>query len=61
MTEEGFALVSPGLYKNREGVLCVRMSEFLAAHNLPDAPEVRQVVLDNIKREFGNVPLKEID
>lgn len=59
--EEGLAPISPGLYKNKEGMLCVRMSEFLSAHNLPDAPEVRQAVLDNIKREFGNVPLKEIE
>jgi hypothetical protein len=59
--KEDLVQVSPGLYKNKEGTLCLRMGEFLAAHNLADAPEVRQAVIDNIKREFGSIPLKEID
>ena len=59
--EEELSQLSPGLYVDREGTLYVKMGEFLRAHQLPDRPEVRQAVRDQIAREFSNVPFKELE
>ena len=59
--EEKLKQISSGLYRDQEGALYIKWGEFLAAHNLPDSPEARHAVRENIKREFGNLTLKETD
>ena len=59
--DEKLREISAGLHQDQEGALYIRWGQFLAAHNLPDGPEVRQAVRENIKSEFGNVTLKEAD
>jgi len=59
--EEKLTKISPGLYRNLEGTLCLNWSEFLAAHSLLGSAEVRQAVREQIKREFGGESLKELD
>jgi hypothetical protein len=51
-----FRQIAPGLYVDDAGggwYLCV--SEFLAAQPLPDAPEVREVLLEEISLCFPEI------
>jgi len=59
--EEKRRQISAGLYSVQKGTLYIEWREFLAGHNLPDGPEVRQAVRENIYREFGSVKLEESD
>jgi hypothetical protein len=59
--EEKLTPISPGLYRDRKGALCLKWEEFLAAHGLPDGVEVRQAVREQIRLEFGVVAMKELD
>jgi hypothetical protein len=59
--DEELSQLSPGLYVDSKGALYLKMGEFLLAHHLPDLPEVRQAIRDEILREFGDVPVKELE
>ncbi len=59
--DEELSQLRPGLYVDKSGTLYVKMREFLAAHQLPDSPSVRRAVLEEIVRQFGNVPVKEME
>jgi hypothetical protein len=50
----------PGFYADSKGCIHVDMDEFLAAHGLPDAPELRAVIWDEIRDIFGGVEMVEI-
>ena len=52
--------ICPGFYVDAARSLYVDMKEFLAANGLPDAPELRLVILDEIRREFSGIPIQEI-
>ena len=43
-----------GFYFDREGVVYFDIAEFMAEHNLPDLPEVREVLMEELQREFGD-------
>ena len=64
MNKDDLQQIGPGLYTDEDRVVYVSLPEFLAAHKLPDQPEVRTAVLDQIQKEFsreGAATIREID
>lgn len=53
-------LLIPGFYTDDQGHLFLNMEKFLHEHGIPDAPEVRRVVWDEIKGVFGDLKIMEI-
>lgn len=49
--------LSGGFYTDDEGVIYVYMREYLARHNMPDTAEVRAAVLEQVRKEFGEVKI----
>jgi len=54
------APIIPGLYADRGGRLYLAMAEFLSAHVIPDSPEVRAVVWEEIRGVFGEIAVMEL-
>ena len=52
--------LSPGFYVDDLKALYFDMKEFLTVNGVPDAPEIRRVILDEIRREFLGTPIQEI-
>jgi hypothetical protein len=50
----------PGFYADRSGRLYLAMAEFLFAHGMPDSPEVRAVVWEEIRDVFGDIAVNEL-
>lgn len=48
--------LAAGIYTDGQ-VVYVDMREFLEEHQMPDCPEVREEVLAQARKEFGNVSL----
>jgi hypothetical protein len=55
-----FETLIPGFYADQEGHLYLDMREFLVAHGIPDAPEVRRVVWEEIGNIFADLEVIEI-
>jgi hypothetical protein len=55
-----FTPLIPGIYADGEGCVLLNMREFLAAHGLPDAPEMRAVIWEEIQEIFGDVEVIEM-
>ena len=50
-----FRRIAPGLYVDGTGGCYLCIGEFLAAQRLPDAPEVREVLLEEISLCFPEI------
>jgi hypothetical protein len=50
-----FRPIAPALYVDDAGGCYICVSEFLAAQRLPDAPEVREVLLEEISLCFPEI------
>ena len=50
----------PGIYADEQGCALLNMREFLAAYGLPDAPELRAVIWEEIREVFGDVEVVEM-
>ena len=50
----------PGIYADSSGRLYIAMAEFLLAHGMPDSPEVRTVVWEEIRDVFGEIAVREL-
>ena len=50
----------PGFYADDQGHLYLNMREFLTAHGMPDTPDFRTVVWDEIREIFADVEVIEI-
>jgi hypothetical protein len=50
----------PGVYTDGNGCVLLNMREFLAAHGLRDAPELRAVVWEEIQKIFGGIEVIEM-
>ena len=50
-----------GFYTDDEGVIYVYMREYLARHNMPDTPQVREAVLAHVREEFGDVKIEIVE
>ncbi|HZE79308.1 MAG TPA: hypothetical protein VE604_00320 [Candidatus Polarisedimenticolia bacterium] len=55
-----FTPLIPGIYAGGEGCVLLNMREFLAAYGLPDAPELRAVIWEEIQEIFGDVEVIEM-
>lgn len=53
-------LLIPGIYADHQGHLYLDMAKFLGEHGMPDAPEIRSVVWDEIREIFGDQEVIEI-
>jgi hypothetical protein len=54
-TRAEFRQIDPGLYVDDAGACCICISEFLAAHGIPDVLEIRQVLLEEIDLAFPEI------
>jgi len=50
----------PGFYTDDQGQLFLNMERFLHDHGMPDVPEVRRLVWDEIRDIFGDLNILEI-
>jgi hypothetical protein len=50
----------PGFYADGKGCILLNMHEFLSAHGLPDAPELRTVIWEEIHDIFGDLEVIEM-
>ena len=50
----------PGFYADGQGCVLLNMREFLEAYGLPDAPELRAVIWDDVREIFGEVEVFEM-
>jgi hypothetical protein len=60
MNDRKLTRIGPGIYMDETRALFVNVREFLVAQKLPDVPEVRQAVLEQIRRDFGGVGITEL-
>jgi hypothetical protein len=60
MDKQGLTRIGAGFYIDSERRIYFHVREFMAAHNLPDALEVRQAVWAEVRRSFGNVAVIEL-
>ena len=50
----------PGFYTDDQGQLFLNMERFLHDHGMPDVPEVRRLVWEEIRDIFGDLRIVEI-
>ena len=50
----------PGFYADSGGRLYLDMGEFLSVHGMPDSPQVRAVVWEEILDVFGDITVNEL-
>jgi hypothetical protein len=50
-----------GLYRDTKGTLYLYIYEFLRKHGMPDSPEVRAAVLQQIREEFGGIKIVVVE
>ena len=60
MDKEGLTRIGAGFYVDRDRRIYFRVREFLAAHHLPDTPEVRAEVWAQVRRDFGAIGVTEL-
>jgi hypothetical protein len=60
MDDSKLTRIGPGIYMDEARALFVNVSEFLVTQKLPDVPEVRQAVLEQIRHDFGGVEITEL-
>jgi hypothetical protein len=53
MKKDDLKTIGRGFYVDDDKRLYLDMKEFLAVHDLPDRPEVREAILQQVKDEFG--------
>lgn len=58
--KEHLTKIATGFYVNEKGALFVKVLEILQEFSLPDTAEVRQAIWEEIKRNFGTIPIHEI-
>jgi hypothetical protein len=60
MNKADLQRIGPGFYVDSNRSLYLDMKEFMTAHDLPDRPEVRQAILEQVKQEFGLSEVTEL-
>lgn len=60
MKKEDFQKIGAGLYVDSNRFLYLDVKELLTAHNLPDRPEVRQAIREQVKQEFSLSEVREL-
>jgi len=44
--------IIPGFYADEQGRLYLNIREFMSAHGMPDTPELRAIIWDEIREMF---------
>jgi hypothetical protein len=52
MRKDELQKIGVGLYRDERGSVYCDMQEFLTFHELPDKPETRQAVWEELERQF---------
>jgi hypothetical protein len=60
MKKENLEKICRGFYVDRDRALYIDMKELLTTHSLPDRPEVRQALLEQVRLEFGVIDVTEL-
>ncbi len=60
MGKKGLTRIGDGFYVDGEGKIYFQASEFLAAHHMPDTPEVREKVWAEVRHDFGAIGVTEL-
>jgi hypothetical protein len=53
MKKDELHKIGVGIYQDERGFVYSDIQELLTFHNLPDRPEIRRAVRDEIERQFG--------
>jgi hypothetical protein len=53
MKKEDLQKVGVGFYLDSNKSVYLDVNELMTAYNLPDCPEVRQAIREQVKQEFG--------
>lgn len=61
MDKRALRQLTEAVYTDAAGTIYIYMKEFLARHQMPDTPEVRQAVLAHVRQEFGEVKIVVAD
>ena len=60
MFKERLTRIATGFYVNENGALFVKVPEILDEFSLPDTAEVRHAIWEEIRRNFGTIPIHEL-
>jgi hypothetical protein len=60
MKRDGLTKIGPGFYVDDRRALYFHVQEFLASSKLPDTPEVRQAIWDQVRQDFGVIGITEL-
>jgi hypothetical protein len=60
MGERELTKIGPGFYVDKNRSLYFNVREFLDFHELPDSPEVRQAVWNQVRHDFGIIGITEL-
>lgn len=60
MGKEDLTRIGDGFYVDSDRKIYFQVREFLAAHHLPDTPEVRAEVWAEVCRDFGALGVTEL-
>jgi hypothetical protein len=60
MGKESLTRIGDGFYADGEGKIYFQVSEFLAAHQMPDTQEVREKVWAEVRHDFGAIGVTEL-
>lgn len=60
MPHKNLRKLGPGFYMDEQRSLYFDIREFLSANRLPDEPEVRRAIWDEVRRDFGLIDIHEI-
>lgn len=60
MKKEDLQKLGPGFYVDSNRSLYLDVKELLTVHNLPDRPEVRQAIREQVKQEFSLSEVSEL-
>jgi hypothetical protein len=52
MRKDELQQIGAGLYQDDKGFVYCDMQEFLTFHKLPDQPEIRQAIWEEVERQF---------
>jgi hypothetical protein len=60
MKKEDLQKIGSGFYVDSNRSLYLDVKELMEAHNLPDRPEVRLAIWEQVKQEFGLSEVTEL-
>ena len=53
--------LAQGVYSDQQGTVYLYIKEFLERHGMPDRPDVRQALMQQVRQEFGPVEIVTVE